>query len=77
MLEFVLTTIIEYIGLVYNEDSEISSNFESQTAVLQSIKYVLETLKNKIMVGEGSNVRDSITSDLIKVSKSIRLSEIQ
>lgn len=77
MLEFVLTTIIEYIGLVYNEDSEISSNLESQTAVLQSIKYVLETLKNKIMVGEGSNVRDSITSDLIKVSKSIRLSEIQ
>ena len=77
MFEFVLTTVLDYITVVFTDDPDIHPNLDSQIAVLQSIKHVLETLNNKIMIREGNTVRDSITSDLIKVSRSIRSSEIQ
>lgn len=38
---------------------------------------VLETLNNKIIVKEGNTVRESITSELIKLQRSIRPTEIQ
>jgi len=37
---------------------------------------VLETLNNKIIVKEGNTVRESITSELIKLQRSIRPTEI-
>jgi len=67
MFEFVLTTILDYISVVFSDDQDTVPNADSQTNVLNSIKFVLETLNNKIIVREGSTVRESITSDLIKL----------
>lgn len=67
MFEFVLTTILDYISVVFSDDQDTVPNADSQTNVLNSIKFVLETLNNKIIVREGTTVRESITSDLIKL----------
>jgi hypothetical protein len=76
-LEFVLTTLLDYISIVFNDDAEFPSSIESQTSVLQSIKFIIETLNNRVVIREGNTIKESITSELLKLQRSIRPDNIQ